>query len=228
MMGSKILGNVANMSIPTTVGLVVFGVGLWAVVWRQNHGALLTDGLSVVITIVLTLALVLQLALSSLASLSIASVQTSMDQKDQSERIVYLMEQLVSQLKDAETGQRGYLLTGNTMYLEPYQRAVAKIQTTLRDLDILATNNRVLGNDRLGTLQELTEQKLDELQDTIRMRQHEGFDSAVNVVLSGRGKDLMDRIRDLIRTAIDTERAATLQESTEVSASMQETRGSIL
>src|ERR1700733_9770882 len=48
---------------------------------------------------------------------------------------------LLSELKDAETGQRGYLLTGDDNYLEPYKSALAAIPTTLVDLRKLTTDN---------------------------------------------------------------------------------------
>src|SRR5882757_5528818 len=41
---------------------------------------------------------------------------------------------LVSELKDAETGQRGYVITGNDSYLAPYQSALAEIKSTFDKL----------------------------------------------------------------------------------------------
>ena len=48
---------------------------------------------------------------------------------------------LLSQLKDAETGQRGYIITGVDSYLEPYQSAVAAIPATLDNLRRLTADN---------------------------------------------------------------------------------------
>lgn len=48
---------------------------------------------------------------------------------------------LLSELKDAETGQRGYLLTGDDSYLEPYKTALGSIQTTLANLRKLTADN---------------------------------------------------------------------------------------
>ncbi|MGE4089990.1 MAG: CHASE3 domain-containing protein, partial [Candidatus Binatia bacterium] len=228
MMGPQVLGSVSNMAFHTAVGFTVFGLGLWAVVWRRNKGVLIADSLAAVITGVFTIALVMQLALSSVAARSIANVQTSIEHENGSESIVYLLEQLFSQLKDAETGQRGYLLTGEHAYLEPYIEAVAMIHTTLRDLEILGTKSRALGQEHLATLKALTEQKLTQLQETITLRQRQGLAAAVPVVRSGRGKGIMDRLRVLIRTTIDTERTALAHESQAVNASMQETRASLI
>src|ERR1700689_1929110 len=49
--------------------------------------------------------------------------------------------EILSELKDAETGQRGYLLTGDDSYLEPHTKAVAEMQTTLTDLRKLTADN---------------------------------------------------------------------------------------
>jgi methyl-accepting chemotaxis protein len=117
-------------------------------------------------------------------------------------------------LVDAETGQRGYLLTGQDSYLEPYRSAVAAVAS---DLDRL---NRDTAGDpaqqaRIQALRPLIAAKLDELRRTIALRRSRGFDAAIAVVRSNRGKSQMDQIRAILGTADDAvnRRVAALAEN---------------
>lgn len=105
---------------------------------------------------------------------------------------------LLSSLKDAETGQRGFLLTGEDRYLEPYRQAMAEI---LPDLDALAHSEAVVGRpeqtQRIRRLQPLVDKKLDELGQTIDLRRSRGLESALAIARIDRGKVTMDQIRAL-------------------------------
>ena len=97
-------------------------------------------------------------------------------------------------LTDAETGQRGYLLTGNDSYLEPYQAALEVTDEQIayvEELLIAAPSQR----PRFETLRHLTTAKLGELKDTIQLSQGGGKELALQIVQSNRGKKLMDEIR---------------------------------
>lgn len=97
-------------------------------------------------------------------------------------------------LVDAETGQRGYLLTGNSTYLEPYRSAISDVRRTLQDLKTLTSDNPIQ-QQRLQTLEPLVEEKLSELRHTIDLRTTEGLPAAQARVLEGFGKKSMDQIR---------------------------------
>jgi signal transduction histidine kinase/CHASE3 domain sensor protein/CheY-like chemotaxis protein len=107
---------------------------------------------------------------------------------------------LVSQLKDAETGQRGYLLTGEARYLEPYNSAIDAIPVALQDLRKLTSDNP-RQQARIETLQSLIKDKLDELRLTIALRGTGKTGEALKVLLSDRGKQIMDRIRGVTQAA---------------------------
>ena len=97
---------------------------------------------------------------------------------------------------DAETGQRGYLLTGRAEYREPYDRALAKIQEAFRVLD------RYYGRDPepravLAKLHALAETRLSELALTIRLKEEGRSSAGTEIVLSGIGKEQMDALRAL-------------------------------
>ncbi|OGK87890.1 MAG: hypothetical protein A2X52_10580 [Candidatus Rokubacteria bacterium GWC2_70_16] len=113
---------------------------------------------------------------------------------------------LLSLLKDAETGQRGYLLTGAERYLEPYQDALAALWERQRELRV-GLADRPRQRERLDALQPLIAAKLAELHRTIELRRSEGAAAAVRVVLTDEGRTLMDRIREGIGEMAARERA---------------------
>jgi CHASE3 domain sensor protein len=107
------------------------------------------------------------------------------------------LETLLSVLEDAETGQRGYIITGEERYLEPYNGSLGTVDQVLKNLrKLIGDNGRQLR--RLDNIEPLTAQKLAELKETIELRKAKGFDAALQVVASDRGKKFMDEIRKLI------------------------------
>lgn len=101
---------------------------------------------------------------------------------------------LLSLLKDAETGQRGFLLTGKEEYLQPYTNAVAAIpETILRLRAASATSSEQL--KRVQDLEPAISEKLRELATTVQLFRGRGIKSALEVVDTDRGKLLMDDIR---------------------------------
>jgi two-component system, LuxR family, sensor kinase FixL len=101
---------------------------------------------------------------------------------------------LVSRLLDAETGQRGFVLTGEARYLEPYNRAMRVIPTDLAKLNRLQSQGKLATAARLN---DLVNQKLAELRRTIELRRSEGITPALNIVVSDHGEQVMDQIRSL-------------------------------
>ena len=105
--------------------------------------------------------------------------------------IVGSVGRLLSSRIDAETGQRGFVLTGVTRYLEPYNRAIQAVP-------IEEANLRNLLAQPLDQLSNLVDQKLAELRQTIEVRRKRmAARLPWNVILSGRGQQLMDRIRGI-------------------------------
>lgn len=102
-----------------------------------------------------------------------------------------------ARLVDAETGQRGFLLSGDETYLEPYREAIKNLDRVTDELKKLTSGNPDQ-QKRIETLEPLIESKLGELQRTIDLRRKEGLAAANEVVLSGQGKQLMDRIRSVL------------------------------
>ncbi|MEG4485924.1 CHASE3 domain-containing protein [Microcoleus sp. D2_18a_B4] len=114
-------------------------------------------------------------------------------------RVLTELEATLSTLKDAETGQRGYLLTGEERYLEPYHSAIARINEQVVELQQLtADNNRQ--QQRIRNLKIAIDSKLAELEGTINLRRQQKLEAALREVKSGRGKQIMGGIRQQIAT----------------------------
>jgi PAS domain S-box-containing protein len=103
---------------------------------------------------------------------------------------------LISQLKDAETGQRGYLLTGSDDYLEPYTKAIATIPGLLDEVTDAAGNDPALQEDA-KLLRQYSQDKLVELAASIAVRREKGFEAALAMVGTNEGKIAMDSIRSV-------------------------------
>jgi PAS domain S-box-containing protein len=112
-------------------------------------------------------------------------------------KVIDVSEHLLSNLKDSETGQRGYLLTQDSDYLEPFDGSQAFIREDLWQLKQLTQNNptQKLSVERLEIL---VQKKLQVLQQTIDMVQQKQPQAALKILRQNRGKILMDRIRQLI------------------------------
>jgi PAS domain S-box-containing protein len=114
------------------------------------------------------------------------------------------LDETVARLADAETGQRGYLLTGEESYLEPYRAAIKNIDRTIGDLKRLTSDNPNQ-QKRIQILEPLVETKLAELQRTIDLRKSEGLAAANRAVLEGSGKRWMDEIRAVVAEMVNEE-----------------------
>ncbi len=97
---------------------------------------------------------------------------------------------------DAETGQRGFLITDDLTYLEPYTRALELLPEQMAKLRANATGDPQAERD-VRDLYALVNNKLTELKRVIQLRMDTGISDAVVAVKVGRGKQLMDSIRTL-------------------------------
>src|SRR5580704_11565636 len=104
------------------------------------------------------------------------------------------LESLLSTVIDAETGQRGFLLTGEESYLAPYTDAKDALPEEIKSMRALLVN-RPEQRRRLDALESLANLKMAELDSTITLRRAGKVDAALAIVRTDRGKIYMDRIR---------------------------------
>ncbi len=146
------------------------------------------------------------LALTFLIVIAIVSYQGTLKLSDAAQwrihthKVLGALKNVISAMQDAETGQRGYLLTGDESYLEPYSEGNKRIKQDLIVLRQLTQDNP-LQQTILTQLEPLIngiDGKFSELQETINIRRMVGFESALEIVRSGKGKEVMDEIRQRV------------------------------
>ena len=107
------------------------------------------------------------------------------------------LEEALSLIMGAETGSRGYVITGDARYLEPYRTAEVEVVRLLRSLEIMTAGDPVQ-RDRLGRLTPLVARRFAILDESNRLRATAGFDDAAAAARTGRGRVVMDSIRQLV------------------------------
>jgi methyl-accepting chemotaxis protein len=150
------------------------------------------------------------LALLVVGGVGIVAYRATLELVDTSDWVTHThkvkekLAEVLSALKDAETGQRGFILTGEERYLDPYQSGIKAVDRVVQDLRELTADNRNQ-QKRLATLQPLNASKLAELAETIALRRQHGEHAAVEMVLTDKGKRIMDEIRRVIAEMDDEE-----------------------
>ncbi len=142
--------------------------------------------------------------------ISIARLRNSTREVSDTYSIIDRLSELMSVMKDAETGQRGYLLTGDDAYLEPYTAADASIYSVIKQLREITADSPSQSH-RLDLAAGLAQSKMAELKQTIDLRRSAGLDAALKVVATNQGKVLMGKLRQVI-TEMDNEERASLRE----------------
>ena len=135
---------------------------------------------------------------------------------DRSERRTFEMVNLLSLMKDVETGQRGFIITGAENFLEPYQSGLESLGPAREELrsEMAAT---VHDRTTMSDLDRLIEAKLYELSRTIALRREQGFIAVAPIISNGVGKAYLDQIRAII----DTERRSGEQRKSALLAEVQ-------
>src|SRR5262249_46343301 len=156
---------------------------------RQDRVSRLPEAIMLSASLLVVLAIALLSYRNGVAARD-ADLERKLAQQVESENAI-----LLSTLKDAETGQRGYLLTGEEQYLEPYRNAVKLLPELLEQLKA-ATANQPDQNGLVRKIEPLVVNKLAELKQTIELRRSGKLEEALGIVNSDRGKRYMDELRE--------------------------------
>lgn len=163
---------------------------------------------------------VILVSINALAFWNLRQHKNTSDELVHNGEVLEKLETVSSHVKDAETGQRGYIVTGQERYLKPYINALAKVKPEIQELKRL-TADSPNQQQRLNTLDSLTQEKFTELDQTINLRRDKGFEAAQQVVLTDRGKQVMDKIRTLIQEMEKEERQQQEQSLKQAQANTQ-------
>ncbi len=155
--------------------------------------------------------------------LNTQTLQRDTDLVQQTHQVFIAYEDLVSTMKDAETGQRGFVITGLPSYLEPYNEAKDNLTERLAQLDQLVPRG-TLQETRLSEIKANITEKMAELQQTIDLRRTtNGFDKAKAVILTDKGKTYMDALRAEIKQSEEEETQVRLHDMDEFMAAREKT-----
>ncbi len=168
---------------------------------------------------VLGLALVLPffLATGLVAWRNVEVLRANNQQIIHTHEVILAVDELLSAAQDAETGQRGYLLTGNVSYLQPYETATRDLNRRLGDIAELTRDNPVQ-QGHLNQLRARLDAKLAELDAALQARRAEGMQAALARMATDQGKQEMDAIRAQVALMRQEEQSVRQQRLTEMNA----------
>jgi len=131
--------------------------------------------------------------------------QTALEARGHTHELILRANALMSELKDAETKQRGYLLTGDEAFLQPYvmlRDNIASHLDNLRQLNVSPTANKPL-----NALVPLVDAKLSDLGEVIELRRNNDMAGVLTRISDGKGNQLMNAIQTEMRAFIETKQA---------------------
>ncbi|HLM61603.1 MAG TPA: CHASE3 domain-containing protein, partial [Pyrinomonadaceae bacterium] len=163
-------------------------------------------------------ALILLLILGFFAYRSTNTLKGAIEWEKHTQEVLQQLDEMLLLTVDAETGGRGFVITGNEIFLEPYTQTKQKIDGSLAQLRGLLKENPNQ-SVKLNRLEESIVKKLNFTKRVIDTRRNQNFEAAIAETNSGQGKILMDEVRLLIgelkatQKNILREREAELNES---------------
>ncbi|MDE3197713.1 MAG: CHASE3 domain-containing protein, partial [Acidobacteriota bacterium] len=141
-------------------------------------------------------------ALFAVVLIAVLSTWTWREQSRNNQRVVDTLRELrqiddvLSTVKDAETGQRGFLITGSESYLDPYNEAAASISREMAGLKRTVSGQFEVRRD-FERLQDAVNAKMAGLRTTIDLKRSGDDAGALDRIRTGAGKTEMERIRDV-------------------------------
>jgi two-component sensor histidine kinase len=157
-------------------------------------------------------AILMALAFFMLFAAGTAALMLSARARENTDDVVNTLEirgelrEVLSLLQDAEIGQRGFLLTRDSQYLQPYNSARLQIGRRLSALESLVDPNTEQAI-RVDQLRAAAERRLQETDATVALGREGRFGEALTIVSRDRGKALMDEVREIVDSALAAEQS---------------------
>ena len=136
--------------------------------------------------------------------LSVVRLNEDAARVEHTHEVLGSLELLLAAATDSETAERGYVITADEGYLDPYRQAAAVVEGETRHLRELTADNRSQ-QQRLDAVAALVAERLANLRAVVELRKTDGFAAAQREILTGKGKQFHDRIRQLIAQMEDNE-----------------------
>ncbi len=150
------------------------------------------------IPLIFVFALLLLVLIGGATYYSMIRTQESLGWESHTQEVLLRMEKLQSSLVDVETSARGFVLSGQETFMEPFFPGSRQFHEELQHLRTL-TGDNAIQQEQLATLQRLGESKIVLAQKFIDLRRSSGLEDALEAVKAGEGKAVMDQIRVLIK-----------------------------
>ncbi len=149
--------------------------------------------------------------------------QAAARQSDETRQFILEMSNLLSSVKDAESAQRGYLLTGDRKYLAPYETALSQIP---RELDDLSRTASTVPREKtqVANIRSLVIEKIEELKKTLEVRDLEGDEAVMAIMRDGEGRLTMDEVRNAGDVLVKREEAALYETNKELESNANNSR----
>jgi methyl-accepting chemotaxis protein len=141
-------------------------------------------------------------------------------------RVLDRLAEVLNVLQDAEIGGRGYIITGDESFLQPYQNAETKIMTVVNDLRALIVDNPAQ-QKRLSQAEPIVMAKLSLTKRYIEMRKAREIETVTKLVQAGEGQRLMDDLRRIFGEMEQEERILLKQRAGQVEAAVNSSTLSI-
>ena len=171
-------------------------------------------------TVICSAGAVLLVALWVVASFRIfRQMQKASDERERTFIILDQANVFLTNLKDAEAGQRGYVLTGDEAFLEPYLKAKNELRGELEQLQQMTLLDEA--HKKADELTPLLNRKMEGLAQVIEVRRSQGLAAATEFVRNAQGRALTDSIRTVMGDFMQHERAALVQRDAAVRTEMR-------
>lgn len=167
------------------------------------------------------LALAILVAIGTIAYRSTQELTETAATVARTHAMMAALERVGHSLVNAETGQRGYIITGDDSYLEPYRAGAAGVENDLKLLRTLVQDSNQLR--RLDTLEPLIKHRLVTIGAGVTVLKDKGFEAARNWISAGTGKREMDEIRQVTAEMLNEGTALLKLRSDQAAASARNT-----
>ncbi len=174
-----------------------------------------------------TLSLALLVVIGSVAYRSLGLLVDTSHSVTHTHDVLESVAHVLSSMKDAETGQRGFVITGIDSFLEPYRTALDAVPREIKNLRQLTADNPNQ-QKRLDQMEPIIAEKFSELKQTIDLRREKGFEPAAKVVAGGEGKKAMDNLRQVLAQVEQEERGLLKQRAEDAEATAAGSKSTIV
>ena len=150
-----------------------------------------------IVVIGLSLALIIFLTIGVVSYWNTKRHIESMVNVEKALGLLYELGNLMSLLKDAETGERGFVITGNWTFLEPYYDGITAVHQSMKRLKKLTPIDDH-AYQKLDSIQGMIDKRFAQFHETITLRKTRGIEAAKKLIMTAQGKKVMGDIRNLV------------------------------